>query len=107
MSTIYTSYVNHILRFYIRYPGLAQFKSEVDKMNYLAADRVFAKLKESEKSILTDIYTRKDTIPDNVYVTAKARGVNQDEIWRLILTVSAMIAEERKLISRRDDYGSE
>lgn len=98
MKTFYADYVNHILRFYTRHEKQGKFKSEADKLNYVAAERVFARLDEKEQLILIDVYHRNDTMADNVYEVAKARGINQDEIWILIGLVSNRIARERKLI---------
>ena len=98
MKTFYADYVNHILRFYTRHSKRDGFRSEADKLNYVAAERVFAKLDEKEQILLIDVYHRNDTMADNVYKVAKARGINQDEIWTLISKVSNRIARERKLI---------
>lgn len=75
-----------------------KFKSDVDRLNYLSADNVFAKLDDKEKLILIDIYSCNDTMGDNVYKIAKMYGINQDKIWTLINKVSNKIAKERKLI---------
>ena len=98
MKTFYADYVNHILRFYTRHSKRDGFKSEADKLNYNAAKKVFAKLTEQEQVMLIDVYHRNDTMADNVYEVAKARGINQDELWTLISKVSNRIARERKLI---------
>lgn len=98
MKTFYADYVNHILRFYTRHSKRDGFKSEADKLNYNAAEKVFAKLTEQEQIMLIDVYHRNDTMAGNVYEVAKARGINQDEIWTLISKVSNRIARERKLI---------
>ncbi len=98
MKTFYADYANHILRFFTRHSKKDGFRSEADKLNYVAAESVFAKLNENEKLLLTDVYGRNDTMADNVYETAKARGINQDEIWILISKVSNRVARERKLI---------
>lgn len=98
MKTFYADYANHILRFFTRHSKKDGFRSEADKLNYVAAERVFAKLNENEQLLLTDVYGRNDTMADNVYETAKARGINQDEIWILISKVSNRVARERKLI---------
>ena len=98
MKTYYTDYINHILRFYTRHYFYDKFKSDVDRLNYLSADNVFAKLDDKEKLILIDIYSCNDTMGDNVYKIAKMYGINQDKIWTLINKVSNKIAKERKLI---------
>ena len=100
MKTYYADYVNHILRFYTRYAKRkkAGFHSKIDRLNYAAADRVFSKLTPIEQNILTEVYTRRDTLGDNVFEVAKTKGISQDVIWALITTVSNSIAKERDLI---------
>lgn len=98
MRPYYADYVNHILRFYTRHSKRDAFRSKADKLNYVAAERVFATLDEKEQFLLIDVYHRNDTMADNVYEVAKAREINQDEIWTLISKVSNRIAKERKLI---------
>lgn len=98
LKTFYADYANHILRFFTRHSKHDEFRSEADKLNYVAAEKVFAKLNEDEQLLLIDVYRRNDTMADNVYEVAKARGINQDEIWILISKVSNRVARERKLI---------
>jgi hypothetical protein len=98
MKTFYAEYVNHILRYYTRNPGQDRFRSEADKLNHIAAERVFEKLSEKEKALLTDVYARNDPVPDSVCEVAGERGMDQDEIWTLIGKTSNKIAKGRKLI---------
>ena len=98
MKTFYADYVNHILRFYTRHLKREKFRSEADELNYIAAERAFSKFSETERSILIEVYSRNDTLADNIYDVAKANGINQDEIWTLVRKISNRIAKERKLI---------
>lgn len=52
MKPYYADYVNHILRFYFRYNKNKGFKNDVDKTNYIAADKVVQRLTDGEKSVL-------------------------------------------------------
>lgn len=92
MKTYYTDYVNHMLRHFIR------AKKPCANQNYMAVNRVFRKLEIEDKEIIRAVYSRNDTFGDNVYEVAKARGVNQEEVYRMIATVSKRIAKERGLL---------
>ena len=98
MSTYYSEYTNHILRFFVRHPGKSHFRSESDRANYRAAEAVFSRLKPEEADVLREVFARQDTIGDNVREIALRRGINQDDIYALITWVSTLIAKERKLI---------
>lgn len=94
----YTEYVNHILRFYVRHPSMTHFKTDADKLNHRAAKNVFRKLSDMDSIVIFDIFTRNDTLGDNVYKVAKLRKLKQDDIYTLITRVSNLIAKERGLI---------
>ncbi len=94
----YTEYVNHILRFYARHPSMVHFKTDADRLNHRAAQTVFYKLPQQKTAVLFDIYTRNDTLGDNVYEVARSRKMGQDDIYTLITRVSNLIAKERGLI---------
>lgn len=98
MRTYYADYVNHILRFYARHAGIRRYRTDADRLNYLAAERVCLRLKEVERRILKDVYSRNDTMSDNVYEVAKNYKISQDAVYALIAEVSRQIAKERKLI---------
>lgn len=98
MKKSYADYVNHILRFYTRNIHKSKFRSEADKLNFRAAERVFAGLDDMQRMLLCEIYTRSDTIYGNVDDVSKIYGIEQKSIWRLINQVSDRIARERILI---------
>ena len=98
MSTYYSEYTNHILRFFVRHPGRSHFKSESDRANYRAAEAVFSRLKPEESDVLCEVFARRDTLGDNVHEVALRRGIGQDDIYALVARVSTLIAKERKLI---------
>jgi hypothetical protein len=73
-------------------------KSVVDIKNYGAVFFALTNFNEHDQDIILDVYSRADTIPDNIYQISKERNINQNEIWTLISKVSKEIAKERGLI---------
>lgn len=75
-----------------------KFKSECDRKNWLAVNRVLHRLPEKDKDIIFAVFGGGDTIADNIYNLSKEMGIHQDHIWRLVSKVTRKIAKERKLI---------
>lgn len=98
MSTYYTEYTNHALRFYIRHPGRTRFYTDVDRQNYEAARSAVRRLESGEAEIVRDIYLRHDALSDSVKSVSAQRGIAQDDVYKLLARVSHIIAKERKLI---------
>ena len=96
----YSSYINHMLKFYARYcdKNLESFKKSTDIKNWLAVKTVLDKLPEKDKNVIIEVYRRGDTLPDNIYWVAKELKVEQDMIWTLVSKVTKRIAKERGLI---------
>lgn len=97
----YAEYVNHILRFYFRYNPSKGFKNEVDKMNYISADKVIQRMSDADKTVLNKLFGTDNYAFDlvyNVQVFARQHGVEQSEIWSLVSTTTTKIAKERKLL---------
>lgn len=96
----YSSYVNHMLRFYARYcdKNLESFKKSTDVKNWLAVKTVLDKLPKKEKNIIIEVYRRRDTLADNVYEVSKEFGMDQDVIWAMLNKITKKIAKERELI---------
>jgi hypothetical protein len=95
----YSEYVKHALRFYSR--NLVKptvFKSEADKQNWLSCYSVIKSYPEDKKNILFAVYSGFDTLPDEVYKTAKAYCINQNIIWDLMKDVEHKVARRRGLI---------
>ncbi len=93
----YSEYARHCMKFYTRHPQ-PQFRNEVDRMNWRACESAVRKCTENERAILRSVYGRGDTIADNVYQTAKAFGVEQNLVWKLIKEVERRVAKRRMLI---------
>lgn len=96
----YSSYVNHMLRFYARYrdKNLECFKKSTDVKNWLAVKTVLDKLSEKDKNVIIEVYRRRDTLADNIYEVSKEFGIDQDVIWTMLNKVTKKIAQERGLI---------
>lgn len=95
----YADYVNHILRFYFRYDCSKGFKNDVDKTNYLAADKVIRKLSDTDRQIMCTIFNLDGVnVADNIMVVAKRFHEDHKALWSLVSTTTAKIAKERKLL---------
>lgn len=99
MKPYYADYVNHILRFYFRYNRSKGFKNDVDKSNYIAADKVIQRLPNDERDILSDVFCgNKETLGENVQTAADRYGVDTKTVWSIISTTTVKIAKERRLL---------
>ena len=94
----YSEYVRHALRFYTRNLVKPNFTSEVDKNNWCACAIVFKHYSDRDRDILVAVYGGYDTLPDNVYETAKKHNINQSIIWDLMKDVERKIAKRRGLM---------
>lgn len=97
----YNEYVNHMLRFYSRFPEahkVHNFKTKTDMENWVTVKRVLDKLPDKDKKVIMEVYRRRDTIPDNVYEISKEYGIKQDFIWSMLNKITKQIAKDRKLI---------
>ena len=98
MRPSYSEYVRSCIRFYARCPAPNTFRSEVDRKNWQACEAALAALPEIERNILLSIYGNGDTVPDNVFCAAKAMGMKQSKIWKLVDKLEREIAGRRGLI---------
>lgn len=109
MTTFYTSYVNHILRFYTRIPEGAEprCRTEADRLNYEAAHKVFATLEEPERVALRAIFGAQPDreagharqLTDDIIAGAvRKSGLSAGAIYVLASRTTAKIAKERGLI---------
>lgn len=97
MRAYYSEFVGHCLRFYASHPD-PKFKSEADKKNWYACDNALKGFSDSEREMLTTIYSEGDTIPDNVYQMARKMNVKQDVIWKLLNDLERKVAKRRGLL---------
>lgn len=94
----FAEYVNHCLRFYARVRPPIEFKSEVDRLNWHSVDKALLELSRDQREIIVDIYSRGDTLADNIYQVSRERTLDQDGIWNLVTKLTKDIARERALI---------
>lgn len=94
----YTDYVRHALRFYTRNCDKPIFRTDVDKANWIACDRVVRKYSDDLAKLLISIYSGYDTLADEVYKASKKFGVNQDVIWDDMKEFERRIAKARLLL---------
>lgn len=95
----YSEYVRHCLRFYTRNLCPPRFfKSEADKTNWFACASVLKGYSDKDRDILVAVYGGYDTLPDNVYETAKKHNIDQNMIWDMMKDVERKIARRRGLM---------
>ena len=94
----YSEYVRHALRFYTRNLSQPAFKTEVDKKNWVSCAIVLNDYSERDFDIIVAVYSGYDTLPDNVYETAKKHEINQNIIWDMLKELERKIARERGLV---------
>lgn len=95
----YADYVNHMLRFYFRYDRKKGFKNDVDKSNYIAADKVIQHLPENDVEVLRTVYKQDGiNLADNVFTAAKEHHKEATNVWSLVCTVTTKVAKERRLL---------
>lgn len=94
----YSEYVRHCLRFYSRNLELRQFKSDIDKDNWLSCENVLKSYTERDRDIIVSVYGNFDTLADNVYEVAKKHSINQAIIWDMLKDVERKVARRRRLL---------
>lgn len=94
----YSEYVRHCLRFYSRNLELRQFKSDIDKDNWLSCENVLKSYTERDRDIIVSVYGNFDTLADNVYEVAKKYSINQAIIWDMLKDVERKVARRRRLL---------
>lgn len=94
----YSDYVRHSMRFYSRNLSLSSFNTEVDKKNWYACHNAIKDYSEEDKHILISVYSGRDTLPDEVYNTAKSLNINQAKIWDMMKSFERKVAKRRGLL---------
>ena len=97
----YADYVNRLLRWYCRAKEKGKevkLESALDRKNWNAVAKVMEGLKDENRSAIMGVYCKRDTMGDNVYLTALELGWEQDKLWALIGQVSRDVAKERGLV---------
>lgn len=94
----YSEYVRHCLRFYSRNLESRQFKTDIDKDNWLSCENVLKSYSERDRDIIVSVYGNFDTLADNVYEVAKKYSINQAIIWDMLKDVERKVAKRRRLL---------
>ena len=97
----YADYVNRLMRWYCRAQEAGKevnLESALDRKNWEAVAKVVEKLDEEDKCAIMGVYCKRDTMADNVYLTAFEMGWDQDRLWALVSRVTRKVAEERGLV---------
>lgn len=96
----YTDYVRHALRFYTRNPimSLSDFKTKVDKENWLACHTSLRKYSKLEQDLFTTIYSGHDTLADEVFQASAEFKIHQNKIWDMMKEFERQIAKKRGLL---------
>ena len=97
----YADYVNRLMRWYcraMREGKEVNLKSALDRENWEAVAKVMERLNEENKRAIIGVYCKRDTMADNVYMTAFEMGWEQDRLWALVSKVTRRVAKERGLV---------
>ena len=97
----YADYVNRLMRWYCRAVEdgrEVKLDSSLDRENWDAVAKVMEGLDEENKCAIMGVYCKRDTMADNVYLTALELGWKQDKLWALVGKVTRRVAEERGLV---------
>ena len=97
----YADYVNRLMRWYCRAKEEGKevkLETPLDRKNWDAVAKVMERLKEEDKYAIIGVYCKRNTMRDNVYLTALELGWEQDKLWMLVSKVTRRVAEERGLV---------
>lgn len=97
----YADYVNRLMRWYCRAKEEGKevnLESALDRENWNAVAKVVERLNEENRCAIMKVYCKRDTMVDNVRLTAVELGWEQDRLWALVSRVTRKVAEERGLV---------
>ena len=97
----YADYVNRLMRWYCRAKEKGKkvnLESALDRENWDAVAKVMERLNEENRCAIMKVYCKRDTMIENVYLTALELGWEQDKLWTLVSKVTRKVAEERRLV---------
>ena len=97
----YADYVNRLMRWYCRAKEKGKevnLDSALDRENWNAVAKVVERLNEENRCAIMKVYCKRDTMVDNVRLTAVELGWEQDRLWALVSRVTRKVAEERGLV---------
>lgn len=99
MSSYYSDYADHMLRFYCRYPDKQAQWGMAEKSNWTACHDVLRGLSEDDTNIITNIYKNASrSLSEAVNGTSMRMGFSPSYAWKLIWSVRKAVAERRNLL---------
>jgi len=101
IKCFYAEYVNHMLRFFCRYPKIApdDIMTDADRKNWHVCKTVFDNIESQNADIIRELYVSRDVNFNNAGAQLAVKyGMPEKHIWRLVRTVREQIARERGLI---------
>lgn len=93
----YKPYVDHMLKFYVRYPHIKAQKNKVNELNWKAVDWVFQNLSDYEQNVVSCIYQKEPTF-EHLTKIAATLNVNIDLLDSQIDQICRRIAKRRGLL---------
>ena len=97
MGTYYSPYVNHCIRFYVKYPAATRFRTDADKLNWKAVSSALHGMPQDEVSALLEAYSGND-ISGNIQKISKSSGVKKELLWKIVCDFERKVASKRGLI---------
>ena len=98
MKAFYSDYVRHCMRYCMRYPQPATFRTDVDRYNWIACKTALEKYQGKEAEIIATIYKEKGAMADNICKLSEQYSISQDSLWGLISSFEKRVAKLRRLI---------
>lgn len=98
MSSYYSPFVNHCIRFYAKYPTARRFRSEADKLNWKAVSSSLMGFSDNEINALLAVYGSNGNLQANVGKMADTIGVKRQSFWKIVCDFERKVAHARGLI---------
>lgn len=99
MKSHYRNFADHCIRFYFRHTHPV-FSGWDEQRNWKAVE---AAVRGRDTTLLQKVYAGLDTLEDNVYWTARARGIPQDVIWEQIDGLRTAVLQERGILKQEEN----
>ena len=94
---LYTDYVRHALRYYIR-TEKPYFRTKADFENWIASETALNDCSTFERKILRALYSRNNPLPCAVEQCAARYSISADRVWRMMTRLERNVARHRGLI---------
>lgn len=93
----YKAYVDHMLKFYVRYPHMEKQKNKVNELNWKAVDWVFQDLSDYERNVLRCLY-QKEPSSEHMLRVAVIFNVAVDKLDCQVDQICKRVAKRRGLL---------